>query len=86
MAKQDKFKDLLGNMNSHLLTKDSTTPIQKTIPVTSIQKAEETKFTVHIPTELMNEIKDLGYKNKKKIKTIFVEALEEYTKNHNINT
>lgn len=78
MAKQDKFKDLLGNMNNHLQTKDSNTPIQKTIPVTSTKKIEETKFTVHIPSQLMDQIKDIGHRDKKKIKSIFVEALEDY--------
>ena len=80
MAKQDKFKDLLGSMNNHLQTKESTTPIQKTIPVVSPTKTPETKFTVHIPTELMDSVKDIAHKNKKKIKTLFVEALEKYVK------
>lgn len=79
MAKQDKFKDILGNMNHHLLAKDNT-PVQKTVPVRKQEKIQETKFTVHIPSELMDSIKDIGYKNKKKIKTIFVEALEDYVK------
>jgi hypothetical protein len=82
-AAQD-WQDKLGNFGSNLKTSETKLPIQKTVSVeTKINKkqeieTEETKFTVHLPTPLMDSIKEIGFKNKKKIKTMFVEALEKY--------
>ncbi len=82
-AAQD-WQNKLGNFGSNLKTSETKLPIQKTVSVeTKINKkqeieTEETKFTVHLPTPLMDSIKEIGFKNKKKIKTMFVEALEKY--------
>lgn len=80
MGKPNKFQDELANLGGKLKEKEDTTPIQTIMPVTTTKSSqvEETKFTVHIPTDLMDNVKEIGFKNKKKIKTLFVEALAEY--------
>lgn len=86
MAKDNKFKESLGNLGSKISNAIPTTPIQTTVAVKpTVAKVEETRFTVHIPTPLMDTIKDIGHVNKKKIKVIFVEALEAYAMQNKIN-
>lgn len=85
MGKKD-FKTELASLGGKLKEKEDTTPMQEVSPVKepSIpqppknQKAEEVQFTVYIPVELMDTIREIGFRRKKKIKAIFVEALEEY--------
>ncbi|WP_028523272.1 hypothetical protein [Runella limosa] len=81
------FKTELESLGTKLKEKEDTTPIQEVSPVkeastplrsTTKQKAEEIQFTVYIPVELMDTIREIGFRRKKKIKAIFVEALEEY--------
>lgn len=87
MAKSKKeMNDALGNLKDFMKTKEDTTPIQTT--VVEDKKAqkeiriEETKFTVHIPTDLLDSIKEIAFYRKAKIKNIMVEALQDYvTKN-----
>jgi len=86
-AAQD-WQNKLGNFGTNLKTSETKLPIQKTVAVDEKvekkpqpkeePKIEETRFTVHLPTPLMDSIKEIGFKNKKKIKTMFVEALEKY--------
>lgn len=82
MAKNVKtsLSEKLGELKGFMKEKESTTPVQQV--VTSVvelpTKIEETKFTVHIPTALMDEVKTIGFNRKKKLKTLFVEALEAY--------
>lgn len=91
--KKDNFKNQLATLGGKLKDKEDTTPLQEITPIQDrsksepekAPKAEETKFTVHIPTELMDTIKELGFKQKKKIKAIFVEALEEYAQKHKLS-
>jgi hypothetical protein len=78
MAKSTNFQDKLNSIGSKLKETKSSTPIQeikgdKVVPVVS-----ETKFTVHIPTETMDHIRSLAFRDKKKLKTVFIEALHLY--------
>jgi predicted transcriptional regulator len=45
-------------------------------------KEEETAFHVFIPSDTLWKVKEIGVKQRKKIKEIFVEALNEYVKKH----
>ena len=81
------FKSELESLGSKLKEKEDTTPMQEVSPVKEEhtlppikqkQKEEEVQFTVYIPVELMDTIREIGFRRKKKIKAIFVEALEEY--------
>ncbi|MFC3813307.1 hypothetical protein [Lacihabitans lacunae] len=86
MAKENKFKSSLENLGNKITSNIPNTPIQTAVEVKpTVHKVEETRFTVHIPTPLMNVIKDIGHENRKKIKTIFVEALEEYVYQSQLN-
>lgn len=86
MAKKD-FKSELASLGGKLKEKEDTTPMQQVSPVKEEhtptpmkqkQKEEEVQFTVYIPVELMDTIREIGFRRKKKIKAIFVEALREY--------
>ena len=86
MAKENKAKAFgleLSNLGKNLMETPSTTPMQKITVSKSTERVGETKFTVHIPTELFDKVREIGFKEKKKIKTIMVEALEQYVKKQN---
>ena len=84
MAKNDKCKDRLVNMGSKLNDTTTQPPLQehkegRVEPVSNeAEKLPDVKFTVHIPGELMDQIRTIGFKEKKKLKAIFKEALEAY--------
>ena len=81
MAKENKnkaFGEELSNLGKNLMVTPSTTPMQKVTVSKSTEKIVETKFTVHIPTDLFDKVREIGFKEKKKIKAIIVEALELY--------
>lgn len=89
-GKKAELDDKLSSFGDKLAQKESNNiPMQKVSPVEEIQTAEkakntvlkekdETPFHVYIPTELLWSIKEIGFKKKKKIKDIFVQALEKY--------
>lgn len=86
MGKKD-FKTELASLSGKLKEKEDTTPMQEVSPVKEqntptptkkSQKVEEIQFAVYIPVDLLDTIREIGFRRKKKIKAIFVEALEEY--------
>lgn len=91
--KMATFSDKLTSKESVL----AQPPLQKvvedeaeTITITATKKTgkqapvkeEETAFHVFIPSDTLWKIKEIGVKQRKKIKEIFVEALNEYVKKH----
>jgi hypothetical protein len=52
--------------------------MQKVIVSKLTDRVEETKFTVHLPVDLFEKVREIGFKERKKIKALMVEALEKY--------
>jgi hypothetical protein len=89
-GKKAEMDSKLSSFGDILAKKESTNiPLQQVSPVeeiqatqkaqnTAVKEKDETPFHVYIPTDLLWSIKEIGFKKKKKIKDIFVQALEEY--------
>ncbi|WP_255037794.1 hypothetical protein [Lacihabitans soyangensis] len=85
MAKENKAKAFgleLSNLGKNLMETPSTTPMQKVTISKPTGRVEETRFTVHLPADLFDKVREIGFKEKKKIKAIMVEALEKYIKSY----
>ena len=82
MAKENKAKAFgleLSNLGKTLMETPSSTPMQK-ITVRKIKEKVETRiFTVHIPTDLFDQVREIAFKERRTIKGVIIEALELYT-------
>lgn len=80
-SKLSSFGDKLANKESNNIPMQQVSPVeetqttQKTIN-TAVKEKDETPFHVYIPTDLLWSIKEIGFKKKKKIKDLFIQALE----------
>lgn len=87
-GKKQELDNKLSSFGDILAKKESTNiPLQQVSPVeetqttekasnTVVKEKDETPFHVYIPTELLWSIKEIGFKKKKKIKDLFIQALE----------
>jgi hypothetical protein len=87
-GKKAEMNSKLSSFGDILAQKESTNiPMQKVSPVeeiqttqkttnTAVKEKDETPFHVYIPTDLLWSIKEIGFKKKKKIKDLFIQALE----------
>lgn len=95
--KKNEIADKMSNIKGMLKSKDAILtdpPLQKeveAIPTKTADKKtgkqapvkqEETAFHVFIPSDTLWKVKEIGVKQRKKIKEIFIEALNEYVKKH----
>lgn len=71
MAKQD-FSDLIQKVKQNQVT----TPKQKIVPVTEIQKTE-TLFSFYIPNEMLKKLKLLSVQENKSIKSLINQAINQ---------
>jgi hypothetical protein len=82
-SKLSSFGDILANKESTNIPMQQVSPVEEIQTTeksqnTTVKEKDETPFHVYIPTDLLWSIKEIGFKKKKKIKDIFVQALEEY--------
>ena len=68
----------MSNLGKTLGESTYLTPMQKVIVSKLTDRVEETKFTVHLPVDLFEKVREIGFKERKKIKALMVEALEKY--------
>ena len=79
--KLSSFGDILAKKESTNIPLQQVSPVEETqitekAPNTVVKEKDETPFHVYIPTELLWSIKEIGFKKKKKIKDLFIQALE----------
>lgn len=80
-SKLSSFGDILANKESTNIPMQQVSPVEETqttekITNTTVKEKDETPFHVYIPTDLLWSIKEIGFKKKKKIKDLFIQALE----------
>ena len=84
MGKKEQMN--LGELKNYMSKKADTTPMQTTVvedkKTTKSVQVEESRFTVVLPTELMDSVREIAFFKKKKLKKVFEEALEDYVKNN----
>lgn len=85
MAKGNNYSDRLKTMGDKLSKAPAKdTPLQehkqgRVDPVEQeVQPKADVKFTVHIPEDLMDQVRTIGFTQKKTLKAIFGEALQDY--------
>lgn len=70
----NKLKNLLDNHANQL----DETPQQEEKIITTELKKKPKRFTVDIEEELLEKVREYGFRNKMKLRKIFELALEEY--------
>jgi hypothetical protein len=84
-SKLSSFGDILAKKESTNIPMQQVSPVEEIQTIekatnTAVKEKDETPFHVYIPTDLLWSIKEIGFKKKKKIKDLFIQALEALVK------
>lgn len=70
--------DLISMIKGHANKADETPQQEVEITTKKIPKKKPVRFTVDIEEELLEKVREYGFKNKIKLRQIFETALDEY--------